>query len=152
MKRNCIHCKQLFSIKRNPQQQFCGQQLCQRVRKNQWRQSKLQSDADYKDNQAQANKRWQQRHQDYWRTYRLKHPQYTTKNREREHQRQRQKRLFEKQSLFAKSDAYHGLTTIESGTYELIPVFAKSDALHVEIKVISKGYTHALPVCKETTL
>jgi hypothetical protein len=141
MKRNCLHCKQLFPIKRNPQQQFCGRQLCQHVRKNKWRQSKLQKDVDYKGNQAQANKRWQQRHQDYWRNYRLKNPQYTSKNRERQLQRQRQKKLREKQSQFAKSDALHGLTVIESGTYQLIPVFAKSDALQVEIKVISKGYT-----------
>jgi hypothetical protein len=42
-----------------------------------WQQSKLRSDADYRANQRQAQRAWADGHGDYWREYRMRHPDYT---------------------------------------------------------------------------
>ncbi|WP_231695392.1 hypothetical protein [Ottowia caeni] len=67
-----------------PDQAFCSAPVCQRARKRQWQQSKLQSDPDYRINQRAAQQAWSQRHQDYWRNYRGDRPEYEQRNREQQ--------------------------------------------------------------------
>jgi hypothetical protein len=96
--------------------------------------AKLTADADYRANQAAAQRRWQERHPDYWRGY-------------REQQRQRNRRRRSAYpgratpAAFAKMDAYGGETPVPSGTYRLVPVtpagVAKMDAYLVEMHVLS---------------
>lgn len=49
-------------------------------------------DPDYQDNQARAQAEWLKRNPDYWRDYRLRHPEYTDRNRELQRQRAREER------------------------------------------------------------
>jgi hypothetical protein len=107
--------------------------------------AKLTADADYRANQAAAQRRWQERHPDYWRGYRERHPQAAQRNREQQRQRNRRRRSAypgpASPAAFAKMDAYGGETPVPSGTYRLVPVtpagVAKMDAYLVEMHVLS---------------
>ena len=115
--------------------------------------AKRQSDADYRENQARAQRAWVQRHRDYWRAYRRTHPQYRESNRLAARQRRRERRRGAAQ--FAKMDASTAFSHVPSGTYRLVPAsaaeFAKMDAWIVEMTLISRPYGEAAEVCKEST-
>lgn len=148
----CRHCYRSFIPKRNPRQRYCSEQACQNERKRDWRKQKRTLDDDYRENQQQANRQWQQRRPDYWRQYRKANPAYTQRNREQARLRRQQERQRQTPGLpesdasqFAKSDALIPMQTvlnpIKPGTYRLIPAsrpeFAKSDALIVTIAVVA---------------
>ena len=141
--RRCASCGEVFRpCAQVPQQKFCGAEECQRARRRRWQQSKRQSDADYRENQALAWQKWAQSHRDYWREYRRAHPQYCETNRNRTRQRQRARRRQASTAVFAKMDASPPFSTVRSGTYLLVPAataeFAKMDVWMVEITLISK--------------
>ena len=131
---------------------YCSASACQRARRRRWQRAKRQSDADYRENQARAQRAWVQGHRDYWREYRRRHPQYCESNRLAARQRQRERR---RAAQFAKMDASRAVSRVPSGTYRLVPAsaaeFAKMDALVVEMTLISIAYEEATEVCKETT-
>lgn len=147
-KRFCPVCENSFMTKRNPTQCYCHREECQRFRKNQWRRQKREQDADYRENQRQAQARWRQQQAGYWRTYRATHPDYQERNRERQRQRDARRRHAIAVSVtnpdLAKSDVLNRNLSIPSGTYDLIPangpVLAKSDAFRVKITLISEDY------------
>jgi hypothetical protein len=161
-KRHCKLCGEGFLIKRNPKQQYCGKPDCQRARKNHWRCNRRRYDEDYITNQNSANRRWQANHPDYWKQYRASHPDYMQRNREQQRIRDGTAKTHvqppanEDASHLAKSDALNEKNFIQSGCYWLIPQvdnpLAKSDALRVEISVITTGYAVSNESCKETTL
>jgi hypothetical protein len=92
-KRHCAACQKVFEPHPHvPAQQYCSAPDCQKVRRRRWQQHKLKSDPDYRDNQARAQRQWQQDHPDYWRTYRQGHPDYTARNRNRQRQRNQKRR------------------------------------------------------------
>ena len=137
--RRCVACGEAFRVRPQvPQQSYCSEAACQRVRRRRWQQAKRQSDADYRENQARAQRAWAQGHRDYWREYRRTHPQYRESNRDAARQRQRDRR---QTSRFAKMDASRPLSPVPSGTYRVVPAdaaeFAKMDAWIVEMTVIS---------------
>jgi hypothetical protein len=123
------------------------------VRRRRWQRAKRQSDADYRENQARAQRAWVQGHRDYWREYRRTHPQYCESNRVATRQRQRERRR--RAAQFAKMDASRAVLRVPSGTYRLVPAsaaeFAKMDAWVVKMTLISRPYGEAAEVCKETT-
>lgn len=138
VRRRCKACGGGFSPRRqNPDQQFCSKRECQRERKRRWQQHKRASDADYRDNQAQAGKRWARAHPDYWRRYRGRHPEYTARNRALQRERDRRRR-----AGLAKMDASAGKRSMFSGSYWLIPAaeqastLAKMDACRVQLTVL----------------
>jgi hypothetical protein len=161
-KKHCKHCGAGFLVKRNPKQHYCTKPDCQRARKNHWRCDKRHHDSDYITNQNSANRRWQASHPDYWKQYRSSHPGYVQRNREQQRIRdgtaknhiQRLANMEAKH--LAKSDALNEKKPVPSGAYWLIPRIdnhlAKSDALPVEISLITTGYTVFDESCKETTL
>jgi hypothetical protein len=114
------------------------------MRKNRWQKDKLASDAAYKGNKADAQRRWLERHPDYYREYRKNHPQYVERNRQRQRQRNQRRgkgsggTSLQSGSMIAKMDARPSL---KSGTYRLIPVgsplIAKKDAMVVALSVLS---------------
>jgi len=115
-----------------PQQRYCTAPACQRERRRRWQQSKRQCDADYRDNQARAQRAWRQRHRHYWREYRRTHPQYCERNRTQQHRRNALSRA----GPIAKMDASRSKFPLPSGTYRLelaAPgAIAKMDACTVE--------------------
>jgi hypothetical protein len=132
---------------------YCSAAARQRARRRGWQRAKRQSDADYRDNQARAQRAWAQGHRDYWREYRRKHPEYCESNRRAARQRQRHRR--QGAARFAKMDASRALSRVPSGTYRLVPAsaeaFAKMDAWIVEMTLISKPYEEPEGGLQKTT-
>jgi hypothetical protein len=93
-KRRCAACGCLFEPRRNvPHQRYCSERGCQRTRRRRWQRQKLKADADYRANQAAAQRRWRERHPAYWRDYRQRHPDSTARNREQPLRVPRRRRL-----------------------------------------------------------
>jgi hypothetical protein len=139
-KRCCVQCHDVFIPRRNPNQRFCNKSACQNERKRQWRKQKRSKDPDYRENQRRAQKKWGEKSSNYWRGYREKNPEYTHANRQKQKIRDllpANARDKVNASLLAKSDALEANSPIKSGRYILIPDLAKSDALRVNISLIS---------------
>jgi len=143
----CAACGELFTPRRNvPDQKYCSKRECQRERRRRWQRQKLKEDPDYRANQAAAQRRWRERHPEYWRRYRQSHPAYTERNRKQQLQRNRKRGqdvTSPSPPAIAKMDAYEAQTVVSSGTYRLIPVaggaIAKMDAYLVQMHVLSRG-------------
>ncbi len=141
----CAACNDRFTPRPNvPDQRFCSKPECQRERRRRWQRKKLKKDADYRANQAAAQKRWRKRNPDYWCRYRQSHPEYTARNREQQHQRNRNRsRVVTSPSppVIAKMDEYESQRPIATGTYRLVPVtgpgIAKMNEYFVEMRVLS---------------
>ena len=146
IKSTCLNCSCAFISKRNPNQQYCSQRQCQNIRKNLWHKEKRSSDPDYKYNHNEACKRWRHNNRGYCSKYRNSHPKYVDQNRRLSKERKRKataRKQNDGMSRFAKSDALISEPQIKSGIYRLTPEgceFAKSDALIVNIAVISMNY------------
>jgi len=144
-KRRCVACGCLFEPRRNvPHQRYCSRPECQRARRRCWQREKLAADADYRVNQAAAQRRWAERHPEYWRHYRRRHPEYTERNRTQQRERNRQRRLVAAAaaaSRIANMDVYEAEKPVVSGLYRLIPVsgasVAKMDAYVVKMQVVA---------------
>jgi hypothetical protein len=145
VKRRCAACGCLFTPRGNvPQQRYCSRRSCQRTRRRRWQRQKLKADADYRANQASAQRRWRERHPEYWRGYRQSHPEYARRNREGQRTRNRRRRspgTGPSPAPIANMDAYRSKKPIHSGTYRLVPVvageIAKMAAYVVEMHVLS---------------
>lgn len=143
---HCKHCQQSFCPRpQNPNQRYCSKPDCQRARKRAWQQQKILADADYRDNQRDANRRWREKNSDYWREYRKKNQEYAARNRERQRQRNlsRNKGDTGQQFPIAKMDSSMPAKSLAPGRYWLSLVkggqIVKMDALIVEINVLSGG-------------
>lgn len=121
---------------------YCGDKACQNLRKARWQKERLSTDADYRANQADAQKRWVGKNPDYWRKYRAEHNDYSL----REQQRCRRRRNpcvdknneaeGTKRPTAAKMDSL--LTFVKTGTYTLrhVSAAAKMDTIRVQLTVI----------------
>ena len=139
--RRCVACEQIFRPRAQvPHQRYCALAACQRERRRRWQQSKLRSDADYRDNQGQAQRAWADGHGEYWREYRASHPDYTDRNRVEQRRRDCGRRV----TRLAKMDASTPISVVPSGTYRLLAAtggdLAKKDVWTVKITLISKDY------------
>lgn len=143
--KRCAACAQVFTPRRNvPDQRYCSKPECQRARRRRWQRHKRKADPDYQANQAAAQRRWRERHREYWRWYRQQHPEYAARNREQQHGRNRRRRTAgtgPSPAVIAKMDAYTAQRPMASGTYRLIPVagpgIAKMDEYLVQMHVLS---------------
>jgi len=144
MERSCACCGKLFTT-RNASHLYCYDATCQRTRKSRWQKRKLTTDPAYRENQADARRRWQEKHSDYWRTYRKHHPRYEAHNREQQRQRNSRRRggilpTAVAVPVIAKMDAS---VPVKSGTYRLIamdsPLIANMDVV-VELCLLSTSY------------
>ncbi len=153
-KNHCLKCKQLFTVKRNPNQQYCSQGTCQNTRKSEWHKAKRSNDPDYQHNHNAACKNWREQNKGYCRKYRDTNPKYAQRNRQLQRDRDCRRanaRTKSHASHLAKSDALTATALVPEGRYHLIPEdcnLAKSDALLVNIAVISKSYGHKHDLAK----
>jgi hypothetical protein len=152
VEKHCLCCGKLFSA-RNADQAYCSEIACQRKRKKKWQDQKLATDAAYKGNKADAQRRWNTNHPNYWRDYRERHPEYVARNRELQRNRNKLRDglpsdgpLLQSPPMIAKMDAtpsQKDVLPLISGTYRLIPfrvpLIAKMDAMIVELSVVSTG-------------
>jgi hypothetical protein len=138
----CLCCGEDFAPHPSrPDQQYCSKAGCQRERRRRWHRKKMESDAVYRQGQADCQKSWRDNHPDYWRRYRGQHPDYCERNRKRQRARnsQRQGRS-PGTAAIAKMDELSACNHIESGKYILIPWregIAKMDELIVQLAVIA---------------
>ena len=147
-KKRCAACHKLFHPRpQSPDQKFCSADKCQRERKRRWQKAKRAADADYRDNDAQANRQWRSQHPGYWRTYRRKHLQSVIRNRDKQRERDRSRQskspLAPVTPNLANEDASRFLSPLETGTYRIIPVtvgnLANENACLVKIALLSGG-------------
>jgi hypothetical protein len=146
--RRCAGCHKLFRPRPQcPEQGFCSAPACQRERKRRWQKAKRAADADYRDNDVQASRRWRDQHPGYWRAYRRKHPEYVTRNREQQRERDRAARSNQAPAAptpnLANEDASALQFPLPTGTYRIVPArggaLANEDACLVEIAFVSVG-------------
>ncbi len=147
MKRACLCCGRLFTPRANvPDQQYCSRRMCQNARRQRWRKQKLSSDADYKANQYDAQRRWCEKNPGYWKHYRASHPAYRRRNRQQQSERNRKRTLarVDTESLIAKRYVSEDQSDIISGIYRMVPIegamIAKSDAYLVKLNLITDSY------------
>jgi len=104
-----------------------------------WQREKMIRDPVYRANQKQSQADWQSRNADYWKRYRAAHPEQADRNRDL--QQVRNKRRYSQGvdkmdvSVIAKMDASRsGKSSVGawlSGSFWLVPVIAKMDAIKV---------------------
>jgi hypothetical protein len=142
----CAHCRRRFNPRpQNKDQRFCSRPICQKQRRNLWRKGKRLSDADYRANQRDAQRRWLAKNPDYYRNYRKNHPDYVEKNRQKQRDRNRRSGGgCSDLSRIAKGDAWNSERDTISGYYKVETVdtamIAKSDASIVKLTYISNIY------------
>jgi hypothetical protein len=137
----CAHCGCLFFP--NPRvknQRYCSKKVCQNARKRLWQREKLANDPDYEANRKDSQKAWCGQNPNYWKTYRLGHPDYTRRNREL--QKVRDIRRDSRRLDLAKTDALKPFPVVKPGTYYLLPDsknLAKMDASAQKVCLIPVG-------------
>lgn len=141
--RRCAACGAGFRPRSQiPEQRFCSQPNCQRARRREWKRRKRQTDVDYRDNQARAQRAWSERHGEYWREYRRRHPKYSERNRQQQRVRNARRGVRGSSGVIAKRNASQAFSPEFSGTYVLTPVaeglIAKRNAWTVKITALSR--------------
>jgi hypothetical protein len=141
----CEGCGQQFQPRpQTPNQAYCSQPTCQKVRRLRWQVNKRKSDPDYADNQFRAQQAWRARNADYWKNYRATHPVYVEQNRKNQRGRRKQELLSQGKEI-AKMDASKPLPTVPSGTYKMnltsVSDIANMDVWIVELRVIEYSRT-----------
>ena len=130
--KRCAHCGCPLDLNpRSKNQRYCGKQECQRARKRMWQKNKMATDPDYRANQRECNKAWQEKNPHYWRDYRNKHPECAQRNRLLQKTRRGRR-------CVAKMDASEKISSIKTGTYWLIPEkgVAKMDAFAGKVLLV----------------
>jgi len=105
-------------------QQYCGNESCQRARKAAWQRKKMAIDQDYKEDQYDRQKNWRKANPDYYREYRRRNTEYTKRNREQQRERDKRKR----EGCLAKMDAKNARSNNSLRVYQLCLNLAKMDA------------------------
>lgn len=136
----CEGCGQQFQPRpQTPNQAYCSEPNCQKVRRLRWQVDKRKNDPDYADNQGRAQKAWRARNADYWKNYRATHPEYVEQNRRNQRGRKKQE-LPSKGREIAKMDVLKPFPIVPSGIYKMkltsISDVANIDVWIVELRVI----------------
>lgn len=145
MKRRCQGCGERFHPHRAVRyQRYCSSRSCQKERKRRWQAQKRATDADYRANQAAAQRAWRSRNRDYWRAYRKKNPEAAERNRAQQRERNR-RRPERRRGGRGEEERLGPMLTIPAGRYRMIPLgdwgggeIAKMDELVVELGVIPR--------------
>jgi hypothetical protein len=137
-RRRCLSCGRAFRPKPQvPDQSYCSDPACQRLRRRLWQRQKRLEDSAYRENESRAHRKWLERNKDYWRKYRREHPEYTERNR----QQQRERNAVQRQRPeFANVNPRTSDSPFPTGTYRLIRVdgkVAKENAWIVRICSVS---------------
>lgn len=97
----CSGCKR--HVKANPRlkgnQKYCGSIECQRERKRRWYSNKITTDHSYAAKQKESKQKWRKEkpsHQ-YQKRYREEHPEYQEKNRLKQRERNKERKLSEEE-------------------------------------------------------
>ena len=144
---HCVYCGR--EIPANPclkgNQSYCNLPSCQNARKKKWYQQKIDSDLCYAARQKECKRNWRKNKpvHAYQKRYRETHPDYVVKNREQQRERNRKRRLLEKQNesqKIVKIDTLSGIQRepkkymMKIVTPNVSEKIVKIDALVVELQ------------------
>ncbi|MGD1971256.1 MAG: hypothetical protein PVF24_06570 [Desulfobacterales bacterium] len=135
----CFYCGGFFDPSpRHKNQTACKKEKCQKAKKAAWQRHKLKTDPIYAANQKSSQQQWAKANQGYWKQYREKNPEKVERNRITQAMRNRRARSSPDvtkidSALIAKMDASKTDNFQILGTFWLLPVIAKMDALKVNI-------------------
>ena len=118
---------------------YCNSKDCQRVRKRLWQREKMKTDPDYRLDHRDSQQGWIKENPHYWRQYRSEHPEYVTRNRLLQRERDTRRRS----RNLAKMDASKQTSFIKPGTYYLFPAkseLAKMDPSSHKYLLIPSSY------------
>ena len=141
----CCHCGKYFiPDPRQKNQRYCKDGKCQRARKSSWQRGRMKSDPVYRANQKQSQADWLSNNGDYWKRYRVDHPEQADRNRALQKVRNQHRRLRSAVKMdglgIAKMDASKpGKSSVGSclpGSFWLVPSIAKMDAIKVNLYLI----------------
>ena len=92
--RRCRFCRQVFQpAPYHPQQQVCGNPVCQNQRRRDYHRQKIASDPVYQQVCLESPRKWRKATPDYWKKYRQKHPEQVERNRRQQRLRDKKRRL-----------------------------------------------------------
>jgi len=92
--RCCPYCQQSFQPSPyRPQQTVCSQPECQRRRRADNRQQRIQTDPEYAQVVRDSRAKWRAAHPDYQKNYWHTHPEAAERNRQQQRQRDQKRRL-----------------------------------------------------------
>ncbi|MGA8908017.1 MAG: hypothetical protein WB524_10390 [Acidobacteriaceae bacterium] len=92
--RRCRYCEKAFQpSKYQPQQTVCSEVDCQKRRRIEYRQQKLNADEEYRQVCRDSSRKWRSRNVDYWKQYRAKHPDAVARNLEKQKARDTRQHL-----------------------------------------------------------
>src|SRR3984957_17560665 len=92
--RRCRYCEKAFQpSKYQPQQTVCSEVDCQKRRRIEYRQQKLNADEEYRQVCRDSSRKWRSRNVDYWKQYRAKNPDAVARNREKQKARDTRQHL-----------------------------------------------------------
>jgi hypothetical protein len=143
----CCHCGDFFP--RSPKhknQNYCMKPECRKAKKATWRREKMRTDEQFRLSQHLSHQKWLKATPGYWKRYRIEHPEKTKRNRELQmiRNRRRARRLKKAQGsdegVIAKIDALKSNKFSPVGSYYLVPIIAKIDAIKVKIYEIPAPY------------
>ena len=128
----CCHCGRYFipdPRQKNPR--YCREKACQRARKAAWQREKMVSDPDYRANQKQSQADWLSRNADYWKRYRAAHPEQADRNRDLQQVRNKRRHSRGIVKMDASRSGKSSVGSWLPGSFWLVPVIAKMDAIKV---------------------
>ena len=146
----CKCCGERLPVRNNVKNyQYCGKDLCQRMRRGRWQRKKLAVDTDYEQSQYEARQKWKAAHPDYMKNYRASHEKYRLRDNEQRRIRRNRARYSSNKTACAvkmtdavKMNACLPQLPIISGCYSLRPLEStsavKMDAYTVQLTVIQQ--------------
>ena len=128
----CCQCGRYFIPNpRQKNQRYCSEKACQRARKAAWQRKKMFSDPDYRANQKQSHADWQSSNADYWKRYRAAHPKQADRNRDLQKIRNKRRHSRGVVKMDASRSDKSSVGSWLPGSFWLVPVIAKMDAIKV---------------------
>lgn len=139
----CHHCGK--TLPRNPRlkksQEFCSARSCQQARKNAWGKKEYNTNKSHRQKRLQSQKRCYKKRPGhaYQDEYRKKHPEYVSRNRELQKDRN-QRRQKRETSMIVNTDALSLQAGID-GAYALMHItkegkIVNTDALMVQLRAV----------------
>ncbi len=111
--RRCRYCEKSFQpSKYQPLQGVCSGAVCQKRRRIEYRQQKLNADEEYRQVCRDSSRKWRSRNPDYWKQYRAKHPDAVAQNREKQKARNTRQHLLDLANNTSALDLKHSAAAV----------------------------------------
>ena len=134
--RRCRFCQNTFQpSKYQLRQTVCREPSCQQQRRSEYRQRKLDADAEHRQVCRDSSRKWRAAHPDYWKQYREKNPEAVNRNRQQQKSRDHKRCLRHLANNTSAWDLKHlaaGIWLLGSGAEDL----ANNNAASAQVWII----------------